>query len=139
MSMPLPFSSPQWCAEALLVVNANDDVRDGLVDASGFDTPLMFGCTDHPGVGSRVEFLAGRVTSWTSGTDWETADRTGATFSAPLEIWRAVAEGERDATLLLLQRKIKLKDTKGQAMAANYRVVDALLKSWGELTTDWDV
>lgn len=137
--MSLTFFSAQWCAEALRVVNADEAVRDGMVDAGRFDTALMFECSDRPGVGSRMDFVAGEVTSWTSGTDWGSVDRTGATFSAPLEIWRSVAGGERDATLLVMERKLKLKDTKKQAMAANYRAVDALFQSWGELDTDWNL
>ncbi|MGQ0845567.1 MAG: hypothetical protein ACT4QF_15700 [Sporichthyaceae bacterium] len=137
--MTLTFFSEQWCAEALRVVNADDAIREGLVDASGFDVPLMFECSDHAGVGSRMEFVGGEATAWTSGTDWGVVDRTGATFSASLEIWRGVAEGERDASLLLMERKLRLKDTKRQAMAANYRAVDALFKSWGELATDWNL
>lgn len=137
--MSLTFFSAQWCEEALRVLNADDAFRDGLVDASRFDTPLMFECTDRPGVGSRVDFREGEATTWTDGTAWGTVDRTGATFSAPLEIWRSVAEGERDASLLVMERKIKLKDTKKQTMASNYRAVDALFKSWGELATDWSI
>ena len=137
--MSLRFFSDQWCAEALQVVNADPAVRGGLVDAARFDTPLLFACTDRPGVGSRLAFSAGEVTEWTSGTDWGTVDRTAATFSAPLAIWRTVAEGERSATLLVMERKLTLKDTKHQAMAANYRAVDALFLSWSEIATDWDL
>ncbi|MGQ0843848.1 MAG: hypothetical protein ACT4QF_06905 [Sporichthyaceae bacterium] len=137
--MSLTFFSAQWCAEALRVVNTNDGIREGLVDPSSFNTPVMFECSDHAGVGSRMDFASGEVTAWTAGTAWGSVDRTGATFSAPLETWRSVVEGERDATLLLMERKLKLKDTKKQAMAANYRAVDAMFKSWGELDTDWDL
>lgn len=136
MRWMIPFCSAGWCREALIAAGESADVRDGMVDAAAFDLTLTFDCTDRD-VASTVTFAAGVVRGWVPGP----ADRSvrPAILRATLDTWRAAAEGERDATALLLAGKIRLKDTRNLAVAANYRVLDALVASWLHVATDWDV
>ncbi len=130
-----PFCSAAWCHEALLAAGEAGDVRDGMVDSGAFDLALTFACTDFA-VASTVTFAGGDVRGWAPGP--AAPGIRPAILRATLDTWRAAAEGERDATALLLAGKIRLKDTRKLAVAANYRALDALVASWVHVDTDWD-
>lgn len=60
-------------------------------------------------------------------------------LQAPLDVWRRCAEGEDEISRLLITRKVKLRDTRQKSVACNYRAVDALVRAWAQVPTDWDV
>lgn len=135
MSDDLSLFSADWCAAAAAAAAASVDLRPGMADPETFDLVLAFSCTDAPAA-SWVRFRSGYVEEWRPGAP--SAQQGFAHLQAPVATWCAAADRDDDATNLLLRRKIKLRDSHN-AVVSNYRALDALLASWGDLDTEWAV
>jgi hypothetical protein len=125
--------SDSWCRAAVDAAADSTDLRGGMADPDTFDIVLAFTCTDRD-ARSWVRFHAGQITEWRPGPPPE--ETRVAHLSAAAKIWCSAADHDELATNLLLSRRIKLRDTRN-AVVSNYRALDALLASWGDIPTDW--
>lgn len=130
----MEFFSADWCNEAAEQANTSD-VRETLVDAGSFDLILAFECADLPEICSWALFEAGAIKRWVPGEPPPGTTKR-VTLRAPLSAWQQAANGDCDATSLLLGGKIKLKDYKSR-ITSNYQALDALLAAWEHVPTTW--
>jgi hypothetical protein len=136
--MAVPFFSAPWCDEALVAENAaTNEIYKRFRKPAEFTHVLALEVTDHPGLVSHVEYVAGRAVAWTSGPHDE--DKVWARFSGTLDAWRTAADGEAKASNLVMAGKLKL--TKGAMKDAleNAAPFDRLVQCFGAVATDWNV
>ena len=136
--MPEKFFSADWVREALVAERkAGDEIYKRFKKPQTFTHILAFAVEDRPNLSTYLDYVEGRSRNWSVGPIDETW--VWARFAAPLDVWRSAAEGRAKASNLVIARKIRL--VKGGLMDAfeTAQPFNLLVKSWGDVDTDWDV
>ncbi|UZG60294.1 hypothetical protein [Rhodococcus opacus] len=137
MTDKLKFFSQEWCDAALEAVNANEAFRAGLKDPATFTNKMEFGVLGLDGVASHVESNEGKIVSWTPRTFDES--EVWMIINGSLKTWQTAAEGREGGEKLLMTGQIKLAKGPVSAAIENAEALNAFLRTWGEIPTDWDV
>jgi hypothetical protein len=133
--MTTPFFSQAWCAAATSKANDNAAMRKGFKNPADFNHVMAFVVTDRDELTAEVQFSDGRVTSWVPGA--LRADEMWAVLAADTATWRSAAEGDGNASKLLMAGRIKLRRGPIGAAIENAGALDQFVMSWGNVPTDW--
>jgi putative sterol carrier protein len=138
MTMSEKFFSASWVREAIEAERSvSDEIYKRFRNPESFTHILAFDVEDRPGLSTYLEYVQGRAKSWTATPIDE--NRVWARFGAKLDVWRSAAQGQAKASNLVLSRKIKLlKGSLIDAVAAA-SPFNRLVRSWGDVDTDWHV
>ena len=134
--MSLSFMSADWCEAAKDACNASQAMYDGFKDPSTWTNKMAFATQDRE-LACHWEWLEGKVVSCTP-PKFDESD-LWLIIAADLATWREAAEGKREGGQLLIAGKIKF--VKGPISSAieNGAALNAFLRAWGEIETDWNV
>jgi hypothetical protein len=135
MSLPLPFFSTEWCNEARILVNTSAEVQAGFKDPTTFDLTLIFVCESPEYIQTWALFKQGMVDRWAPGAP--PVGARAASLRAKQPDWRTAAEGNLSASTLLVERRMRLRDSRNQ-IAHNYAALDAVVATWRHIPTLWD-
>ncbi len=136
MPEKLKFFSPEWCAAAQQIVNANEAMYKGFKDPQSFTNKMAFTCGD-TAVATHIEWQSGRILSW--GRPMFDNSDLWLVIAADLETWRLAAEGAAEGGVLLMSGKIKFVQGPMSAAIENGEAFNEFLCSWGQVPTDWNV
>jgi hypothetical protein len=135
----LKFFSEPWCQEALRSERVlSEEMVKVFRDPAKFNHVMAFEVTDRPGVAVQGKYVEARIQWWTA-ENLLPEDEVWAVFKGKLEHYRqAVADGTAAASLVMTG---KLRLAKGSMIDAvkNAKAMNALMRHWGTVPTDWDI
>jgi hypothetical protein len=134
MSESLKFFSPEWCAAATEVCNAEPKVLAGFREPAKFTHRMEFGCLDS-GLATHVEWKEGVVIAW--GAPMFAEEDLWLRINAAESTWREAAEGGKEAGQLLMAGKIKFAKGPMSAAIENGGAFNNFIKGWGKVPTVW--
>ncbi|ANS32438.1 hypothetical protein R1CP_39270 (plasmid) [Rhodococcus opacus] len=137
MTDKLKFFSQEWCDAAREAVNANPDVLAGFKDASSFTNKMEFGVIGRDDVASHLEFKEGKVVSWSPRVFDQS--ELWLVINGSFQTWQTAAAGEEEGGKLLMKGLIKFAKGPMSAAIENAGALNAFLRTWGQILTDWDV
>ncbi|AWK76164.1 hypothetical protein CBI38_32165 (plasmid) [Rhodococcus oxybenzonivorans] len=137
MTDKLKFFSQEWCDAAREAVNSNPDVLTGFKDASSFTNKMEFGVTGPDDVVSHLEFKEGKVVSWSPRVFDQS--ELWLVINGSVATWQTAAASEEEGGKLLMKGLIKFAKGPMSAAIENAGALNAFLRTWGQVPTDWDV
>lgn len=127
--MAYKFFSKEWAEEFIKLILQDPSLSEYI---KGLNYRIRFSVEDRDIPGLEIVIDSGCISVFSA-----QSDNVDFEVSAPIEVWKSIAEGKISPRFALITRKIKFKGSIVEAMKHEH-MMEKLVKKVSQIPTDWD-